>query len=39
MPRGILTTLRAESLINDGTALVLFAVTVGVVGGAVILIR
>lgn len=39
MPRGILTTLRAGSLINDGTALVLFAVTVGVVGGAVILIR
>ena len=36
MPRGILTTLRAESLINDGTALVLFSVTVGViVGGAV----
>lgn len=35
MPRGILTTLRAESLINDGTALVLFSVTVGViVGGA-----
>ncbi|MFI7427718.1 Na+/H+ antiporter [Micromonospora sp. NPDC049836] len=35
MPRGILTTLRAESLINDGTALVLFSVTVGVIiGGA-----
>ncbi|SCL29323.1 sodium/proton antiporter, CPA1 family [Micromonospora rhizosphaerae] len=35
MPRDLLTTLRAESLINDGTALVLFAVTVGViVGGA-----
>ncbi|GAA4562849.1 Na+/H+ antiporter [Micromonospora coerulea] len=33
MPRGILTTLRAESLINDGTALVLFAVTVGVIAG------
>ncbi|WP_460491814.1 Na+/H+ antiporter [Dactylosporangium cerinum] len=34
MPRRILTTLRAESLINDGTALVLFAVAVGVLGGA-----
>ncbi|MFG3705355.1 Na+/H+ antiporter [Micromonospora sp. NPDC047670] len=35
MPRRILTTLHAESLINDGTALVLFAVAVGlVVGGA-----
>jgi CPA1 family monovalent cation:H+ antiporter len=35
MPRDILTTLRAESLINDGTALVLFSVTVGlIVGGA-----
>ncbi|MER7167994.1 Na+/H+ antiporter [Micromonospora sp. NPDC000207] len=33
MPRRILTTLRAESLINDGTALVLFAVTVGVISG------
>ncbi|SBT40426.1 Na+/H+ antiporter [Micromonospora auratinigra] len=33
MPRGILTTLRAESLINDGTALVLFSVTVGVIAG------
>ncbi len=30
MPRRTLTTLRAESLINDGTALVLFAITVGV---------
>src|SRR5262249_1526115 len=29
MPRRNLTTLRAESLINDGTALVLFAVAVG----------
>jgi monovalent cation/hydrogen antiporter len=29
MPRRTLTTLRAESLINDGTALVLFAVAVG----------
>ncbi|SCE92612.1 Na+/H+ antiporter [Micromonospora mirobrigensis] len=36
MPRNILTTLRAESLINDGTALVLYAVAVAViVGGAV----
>ncbi|TYC22583.1 Na+/H+ antiporter [Micromonospora sp. MP36] len=33
MPRGILTTLRAESLINDGTGLVLFSVTVGVIAG------
>jgi monovalent cation/hydrogen antiporter len=33
MPRRILTTLRAESLINDGTALVLFAVAVGALGG------
>ncbi|MFI6133578.1 Na+/H+ antiporter [Micromonospora sp. NPDC051141] len=33
MPRGILTTLRAESLVNDGTALVLFAVAVGVIAG------
>jgi monovalent cation/hydrogen antiporter len=34
MPRRTLTTLRAESLINDGTALVLFAVAVGVLHGA-----
>ncbi|MFF5173585.1 Na+/H+ antiporter [Micromonospora sp. NPDC000089] len=33
MPRRILTTLRAESLINDGTALVLFSVAVGLVVG------
>ena len=33
MPRRTLTTLRAESLINDGTALVLFAVAVGVLVG------
>ncbi|WP_428963124.1 Na+/H+ antiporter [Micromonospora fluostatini] len=33
MPRRILTTLRAESLINDGTALVLFSVAVGVIAG------
>ncbi len=34
MPRRTLTTLRAESLINDGTALVLFAIAVSVaVGG------
>ncbi|MFD2762882.1 Na+/H+ antiporter [Micromonospora eburnea] len=36
MPRGILTTLRAESLINDGTALVLFSVTVGVIAGGAV---
>ncbi|WP_446215255.1 Na+/H+ antiporter [Micromonospora sp. IBHARD004] len=36
MPRGILTTLRAESLINDGTALVLFSVAVGVIAGAAV---
>ncbi|MEU1968507.1 Na+/H+ antiporter [Micromonospora sediminicola] len=36
MPRGILTTLRAESLVNDGTALVLFAVTVGVIAGGTV---
>ncbi|MGC4892669.1 Na+/H+ antiporter [Micromonospora sp. DT31] len=36
MPRGILTTLRAESLINDGTALVLFAVAAGVVAGGTV---
>jgi Na+/H+ antiporter len=35
LPRRTLTTLRAESLINDGTALVLFAVAVSAaVGGA-----
>lgn len=33
MPRGILTTLRAESLVNDGTALVIFSVAVGVIAG------
>jgi CPA1 family monovalent cation:H+ antiporter len=33
MPRRTLTTLRAESLINDGTALVLFAVAVAVARG------
>lgn len=33
MPRRTLTTLRTESLINDGTALVLFAVAVGALGG------
>ncbi|MFG2054378.1 Na+/H+ antiporter [Micromonospora sp. NPDC048930] len=36
MPRGILTTLRAESLINDGTALVLFTVAVGVIAGGMV---
>jgi CPA1 family monovalent cation:H+ antiporter len=30
MPRRLLTNLRAESLINDGTALVLFAIAVGI---------
>jgi Na+/H+ antiporter len=34
MPRRILTILRTESLINDGTALVLFAVAVDALGGA-----
>jgi monovalent cation/hydrogen antiporter len=33
LPRRTLTTLRAESLINDGTALVLFAVAVSVAVG------
>ncbi|MEV5767578.1 Na+/H+ antiporter [Micromonospora sp. NPDC052213] len=33
MPRRILTTLHAESLINDGTALVLFTVAVGLIVG------
>ncbi|MDR3654133.1 MAG: Na+/H+ antiporter [Mycobacterium sp.] len=37
LPRRAVTVLRAESLINDGTALVLFAVTVHVaIGGAAI---
>ncbi len=37
LPRRSLTVLRAESIINDGTALVLFAVTVHVaIGGAAI---
>jgi monovalent cation/hydrogen antiporter len=37
LPRRALTVLRAESIINDGTALVLFGVTVHVaVGGALI---
>jgi len=36
LPRRFLTVLRAESLINDGTALVLFAVALGLfVGGTV----
>lgn len=34
LPRRTLTVLRAESIINDGTALVLFAVTVSVAAGA-----
>lgn len=33
MPRRILTTLHAESLINDGTALVLFSVGLGLIVG------
>ncbi|MEV6812497.1 Na+/H+ antiporter [Micromonospora sp. NPDC051296] len=33
MPRRLLTTLHAESLINDGTALVLFSVALGLLGG------
>ncbi|MFI6823324.1 Na+/H+ antiporter [Micromonospora sp. NPDC050187] len=33
MPRRFLTILRAESLINDGTALVLFSVALGLLGG------
>ncbi|WDZ82955.1 Na+/H+ antiporter [Micromonospora cathayae] len=33
MPRRFLTILKAESLINDGTALVLFAVALGLLGG------
>ena len=33
LPRRTLTTLRAESLINDGTALVLYAAAVGVAVG------
>ncbi|MEU5529092.1 Na+/H+ antiporter [Micromonospora chersina] len=36
MPRGILTTLRTESLVNDGTALVLFSVAVGVIAGGAV---
>ena len=34
LPRRALTVLRAESIINDGTALVLFAVTVAVATGS-----
>ncbi|MEU7801005.1 Na+/H+ antiporter [Micromonospora arborensis] len=33
LPRKLLTTLHAESLINDGTALVIFAVAVGLLAG------
>lgn len=33
MPRGVLTTLRAESLVNDGTALAAFAIAVAVASG------
>ena len=35
LPRRNLTTMRAESLINDGTALVLYAAAVGVAIGTV----
>ena len=35
LPRRQATTLRAESLVNDGTALVLYGVAVGVATGAV----
>ncbi|MET8119529.1 Na+/H+ antiporter [Micromonospora sp. NPDC005189] len=34
LPRKLLTTLHAESLINDGTALVVFAVAVGLLTGS-----
>ena len=37
LPRRILTVLRAESIINDGTALVLFSVAVSVATGGVVL--
>ncbi|MFB6392764.1 Na+/H+ antiporter [Polymorphospora lycopeni] len=33
MPRRLLATLHTESLINDGTALVLFAIALGLLGG------
>ena len=33
MPRRTLTTLRAESLVNDGTALVLFGIALAMLGG------
>lgn len=33
MPRRMLTTVRAESLVNDGTALVVFSVAVGIAVG------
>jgi CPA1 family monovalent cation:H+ antiporter len=36
MPRSILTTLRAESLVNDGTGLVIFGVAVAVVAGGAV---
>jgi CPA1 family monovalent cation:H+ antiporter len=36
MPRGILTTLRTESLVNDGTGLVIFGVAVAVVAGGAV---
>lgn len=34
LPRRIVTTLRAESLVNDGTALVIYGLAVGVTTGA-----
>ncbi|MBG6105978.1 NhaP-type Na+/H+ or K+/H+ antiporter [Micromonospora vinacea] len=33
LPRHIATTLRAESLVNDGTALVIYALAVGITLG------
>ena len=34
VPRRILTVLRAESLVNDGTAVVIFSLAVGITAGA-----
>ncbi len=34
LPRRILTVLRAESLVNDGTALVIYSLAVGITAGA-----
>jgi Na+/H+ antiporter len=33
LPRRVITTLRAESLVNDGTALVIYALAVGITAG------